>query len=236
MVWSRVNFYLGFVYTRDELISHEIFDESSDQVKPEFSSIVHQWKCCAALADELFVIGKQIGTSKRIKSSCGQCVPLNYSAGYTDEDPFKGVCNTCKTAWLQHKGTRPEWCSKCLAGQIRFKPFGVKNKMQVLVQCDDCFCLCEDGKFDVIGMQKDKPVLFDGVTSQSSNSFCNKCKTAVSNASQTCPKCSLPFEGIDKIFEYELEHDEKFREISFKFGKNKKAHIVGVTDDCYKCC
>ena len=242
MVWSKVNFYLGFLYTRQDLILNGLFDEETDQVNPEFSAIVHQWKCCAALADELFVVGKLLTTAKRIKRSCGQCVPVNHAVEYMDSDPFKSVCDKCKSAWLNHSVTRPEWCLKCLQVQYRFKPFDMEKKMRVLIRCNDCFCMCDKGPFNVIGMQMKEVIVFDGSTvegrPQIMNAFCTNCDIPVSSVSSTssCPKCSQPFQGIDRIMSLQISKDEEFKQICAKFGKQRDCHLVGMTDDCYKCC
>lgn len=189
MVYQSIDFYLGYLYTLEELVELEIVgrDDEDDpyEIDPEYEDNVHTWPCCSPLSRKMYVVGRSISSTQRKWGySCGECHLSNHTKERWDQevnedeekdekfrDDLVGLCDECKTNWLNHKGghsSLPKWCKKCIdkwdksSKKLYLKlKLGETPVMQCLTVCDKCIGICVNGSFDVNKMMEE-PVFFDG--------------------------------------------------------------------------
>lgn len=201
MVYHRIEFVLGYIYTQEDLVGEGILEPVYDGEKifayePEssYKDIVHEWHHESPLHEKMYVLGKVIHSEPR-KSGyhCGEC-KLSWTAYKKDETVGTECkpCAKCKLTWKNHKGgEKPEWCERCFAHIYKtYKRDGKDlRRMEALFVCSTCLGTCVHGVFDVKKMNKEV-VTFDGFPPYSSKNKWGIDKTEKRNC--VCFACHIP--------------------------------------------
>ena len=263
MVYQHINFYLGYICTREELLKDGLIQEvDEDFYEPTsgFESLVHGWHCCSELSQKMFVVGVRVcDTSRKWGYSCGKCTLQNHIEGaYDSENSDEKLCDQCLKNWKNHSGpfnNNPMWCENCYSKWDDFYKdlYGKDRRMKALSLCDTCIGVCIEGTFDVVKMQNEI-VKFDGfppymvnkkeetVDSEKKNCICMRCDRPCVNVAATdpCPHCNYPNAFRD---EYPRSYDNSYigrknhlipQSIKDRF-QNKQLTIVAIPDDCLSC-